>query len=107
MTQSRPPGLSLSIAAPSASGIRRELLSRRDNRGYASGAFCMSPDDFSAQLEAVLFELLSAIRSGYNTSLTDYLDVTPDTGNRIRRCKKKSSSPRKRWRIFLISCVHR
>ena len=29
------------VPAPSASGIRRELLSRRDNRGYASGAFCM------------------------------------------------------------------
>ncbi len=80
------------VPAPSASGIRRELLSRRDNRGYASGAFCMSPDDFSAQLEAVLFELFSAIRAGYNTSLTDYLDVTPDTGNRIRRCFPRYTS---------------
>ena len=54
------------VPAPSASGIRRELLSRRDNRGYASGAFCMSPDD--------------------------YLDVTPDTGNRIRRCFPRYTS---------------
>ena len=82
----------LRIPAQGASVIRKQLLSRRDNRGYANGSFCMAPDDFSAQLEAVLFELLSAGRAGCKASPADYLDVTPDTANRIRRCFPRYTS---------------